>query len=356
MEVNKMAGIGRDEYIRRHGVQAWEEYKESKRSTLEKSIAKYGVEEGTLRYNESTAKKAVTLKNQIAKYGIEEGSLRYKQRIEKDKTKGTLKGYIDRYGEELGPQKYLEKNSKLSVGIDSLKSKGFSDEEIVRIKEIHVRKSTMTLENQIERYGVEDGTIRYQKWLSNSRIRSHRTVDFWIARGYTEQEANQAISELQDNTSLKKFIARYGQEVGLLEYLALNAKRTEYLRITKNSVSKLENRFFEELAKITTLDLEKGKTSRIVINHKVYFCDYIDVKKNRVIEVNGVFWHMKPGKFKSIEVNPVTKRLASDIWEYDQTKIEKLKIAGFETLVVWEDDINRNLEEQLLVAKKFLEE
>lgn len=319
----------KEEYIKKYGIDAWKKYSERYKSTLEKNILRYGAEEGTKRYN---------------------------AKIEKDKVKGTLAGYISRYGEAGGPKKYYEKNSRLSVGRESLLNRGFSEEEVTQIKTRHAKGSAITLDNLIIRYGEQEGTERYEIWLAESKLRSHRTAEFWISRGLTETEAKEKVSSIQNTSSLIKFIARYGKEIGTKRYLQLNIKKTEKWTETTRSVSKLETQFFERLAKITKIDLEKGTTCKIAIGSKLYFCDYADVTKNKIIEIYGYFWHMKPSIYVESDVNPVKKRTAKEIWESDGIRVENLKAAGFDVLILWEDEINKNLVEQLTIAKHFLEE
>lgn len=351
-----MAAISKEEYIRRHGIDEWKRYNASKGSSIEKMIKKYGIDEGTKRYNDANAKRAGTLENYIAKYGIDEGTKRHNSRIENDKIKGTLTGYISRYGKDAGTEKYNEKNSRLSVGKESLAKRGFDETEIHEIRTRHAENSKMSLENQIVRYGIEEGTKRYETWLSTTRIRSHRTTEFWISRGYSEDEAKQAISELQDTSSLKKFIDRYGEDCGLEKYLELNVRKTKHLSIAKSSVSKLETQFFEELSRLTPVDLDKGRTCKLIFDNKLYYCDYLDSHRNKVIEINGYFWHMKPGKYVETDINTVNKKSAKEIWEYDKIKLDNIRKKGFDVLVLWEDDINEDRHNQLMAAKKFLEE
>jgi hypothetical protein len=350
-----MAGLNKDNYISKYGIEAWVTLNKQKSGSIDNYIAKYGLEEGTKRYKEVNLKKRFTLENQIAKYGLEEGTRRYNEKVANDKIKGTLQGYINKYGSEIGKQKYLEKNAKLSVGVDSLRKRGYSEDEIKNIKAKHANNSIISLENLILRYGNEDGTARYEKWKSESRQRSHRTIEFWIAKGYTEEQAKQMVSELQTTSSLDRLISKYGEELGKQKYHEINLRKTKHLGTFKNSISKLEINFFNELSKLLILDLDKGRTCKLVINNNIYFCDYVDMSKNKIIEINGTFWHMKPSLYQSTDVNKVSKKTASEIWENDKQRMSNLESNGFKVLVIWEDDIRKNLTDQLLMAKNFLE-
>lgn len=120
-------------------------------------------------------------------------------------------------------------------------------------------------------------------------------------------------------------------------------------------MSKLEKMFFTELNKLTYVDLEKGRNTRLLCDTKLYVVDYLDASINKIIEIYGYFWHMKPTLYHMNDVNSVTKKLAKDVWESDNKKEAELKRHGYEVLVIWEDEISSSLESQLEIAKQFLE-
>lgn len=101
--------------------------------TKEKMIKKYGISEGTQRwnsyckkqadsnkfeykhekhgmtleeYNEYNKSRAVTLDNMIKRYGVNEGLIHWNQYVERERYTCTLPYYIEKYGEEIGKEKY----------------------------------------------------------------------------------------------------------------------------------------------------------------------------------------------------------------------------------------------------------
>ena len=101
--------------------------------TKEKMIKKYGIYEGTQRwnsyckkqadsnkfeykhekhgmtleeYNEYNKSRAVTLDNMIKRYGVNEGLIHWNQYVERECYTCTLPYYIEKYGEEIGKEKY----------------------------------------------------------------------------------------------------------------------------------------------------------------------------------------------------------------------------------------------------------
>ena len=89
----------------------------------------------------SCAKKScVTLQNQINKYGLEEGTKRFNEYVEKQRYAGCSLDYFQtKYGNEEGLLKYKTTNQL----------KGF------------------TLQNQINKYGLEEGTKRFNEIISS---------------------------------------------------------------------------------------------------------------------------------------------------------------------------------------------
>lgn len=64
---------------------------------------------------------------------------------------------------------------------------------------------------------------------------------------------------------------------------------------------------------------------------------------------------MNPALHKSTELNERIQKTSAEIWKIDENRIAELRTAGYETLIIWESDIKRNISEQLLIAKQFLE-
>ena len=100
------------------------------------------------------------------------------------------------------------------------------------------------------------------------------------------------MSEIQNTSSLDKFITRYGAEIGKEKYIDVNARKTKNFANTPAAVSKLETIFFDNLSRITEVS-DKGRTCRLITANKTYYCDYMDVRTNKIIEIYGYFWHMR---------------------------------------------------------------
>lgn len=127
----------------------------------------------------------------------EETTRIFSEYISKRRKMGTLTYYIEKYGEVDGELRYKEKNLKLSVGADSLRERGYSEDEIAAIKTRHSEKSTNTVDNMKRRYGEELGLQKFTEYESTFRHRSARCVEYWLLRGHTLESAKEHVSEHQ---------------------------------------------------------------------------------------------------------------------------------------------------------------
>lgn len=143
------------------------------------------------RYNKKT------IYNLLIENDKETAIKKFEEYLEVHRKKGTLVGFVERYGPEEGTRKYFEKNKKLSVGYDSLKASGKSEEEIARIKQTHRQKSAATEERFIKNYGENVGLIKFEEWKKSSKFRSVRCEEFWIQKGCNRTEAKKRVSSVQ---------------------------------------------------------------------------------------------------------------------------------------------------------------
>ena len=88
------------------GTERWNSYckKQADSNKFEYKHEKHGM---TLEeYNEYNKSRAVTLDNMIKRYGVNEGLIHWNQYIERERYTCTLPYYIEKYGEEIGKEKY----------------------------------------------------------------------------------------------------------------------------------------------------------------------------------------------------------------------------------------------------------
>ena len=77
----------------------------------------------------------------------------------------------------------------------------------------------------------------------------------------------------------------------------------------------------------------------------------------KIIEFNGDFWHANPNiykKFDSIAGVGCPSKIAFEIWEADENRMDNLKRMGYSVMVVWEYDWLNNRERIIEEIKKYL--
>lgn len=87
---------------------------------------------------------------------------------------------------------------------------------------------------------------------------------------------------------------------------------------------------------------------KIKNENRYYSYDIIIDNTNKLIEVNGDYWHGNPKIYKVNDLimkGSSVERTVGDKWGFDKKKIDYAISLGFEVLVIWEYDLNNNLEE-----------
>jgi len=197
------------------------------------------------------------------------------------------------------------------------------------------------------------------------RATSKRCIEYYTARGHSDEEAAIMRSNSQKYFSKEICIQKHGE----LEGLKVWNNRQEKWQNTLNAKSQ------EEKARINRLKLSKGitvsKAEKILLNEikqviptvchqftlvnsnkKQYVYD-IQVN-NKIIEYNGDFWHCNPARYSSEFINPRTKLRATNKWDSDRIKLQYARDQGYEVLVIWESDFKKNKEEVIKKCIQFL--
>lgn len=164
------------------------------------------------------------------------------------------------------------------------------------------------------------------KELSNNVVNSMNSnhnnplrLDFYIQRGYTKQEAKQQLKLRQSTFSLKKCIDKYGLEEGTKRFDArqekwqntLKSKSPEEIdRINRAKLSdgkgysKISQVLFNQLYDVIKHDynniyyatngIDKNITNEFMVttlDGRHYFLDFYILDNNKVIEFDGEYWH-----------------------------------------------------------------
>ena len=255
------------------------------------------------------------------------------------------------------------------------------------------KKTTLTYENMIKKYGQTDGEKRWnsyrEKQAYSNSFEYKKEKHGWSKEQFISYNSSRAVTlkkciekygekegltkwheycDKQAYSNTKEyFIEKYGHELGSVKYLNYNKQKgtsnsaiaiANKLQISldeavevilarkeskENLGSKIEKEFTTMLeAKIgnlehTTFNKPFGKWC-YELNSYVIF----DIKhKDCIIEFNGDYWHCNPTIYK--EDRKITGNiLAKDVWGKDKKKIQTAINHGFRVLVVWENEFKKN--------------
>lgn len=130
-------------------------------------------------------------------------------------------------------------------------------------------------------------------------------------------------------------------------------KKFRYDRLFREDFRKLKGSknesWLEKLIRGVLLTLDINFLTQIHIKPNKYKCDFIIKNTNKIIEVNGDYWHGYNKNYEELE--PKVKELVNNYI----TKKQFYKDKGYELLEIWEHEINNNLGEVIKKIKKYVE-
>ena len=270
---------------------------------------------------------AVTLEGLCDKYGEEDGVQRWKAYISKQKKIHTLEGKIEKFGEEEGKRIYEERSKKHkenSIGCKEYWLKrGYTEEEATMKIKLQ-RSKGKTLDYFIETFGSEQGKLKYLKYKSShskkTKENSKGSYLFWLNRGYTEEEAKEKVLE-----HVGKSLVAYGK-----------ASKESLVVLTP---------FYKRLIKygISEEDIYWGNNDRgeyfIRKDDNFFRYDFTIKSLSLIIEYNGIHVHPSKEYLTEEEWNnwrhPFDKRTAQEKYEYDKNKIRVAEEKGFKVIEIW---------------------
>lgn len=243
--------------------------------------------------------------NLLEKYGPEKT-----EEIRRKMSKGhTLEGQIEKYGKEEGTKRYNDFLRKKAVNLQNQINKYGEEEGRKRYKE-SVNNRRNTLENMIKRHGLEEGTKRYNQYV----LRSKNTLD--------------------------NFIRVYGEVEGEYRYRSYVRKAVS----STNCYSKISKELFDEIVRrLPDHDKSEFFYAENEISFPVKFpsgmtmevkVDFYMSSTKKIIEFFGDYWH-KNVNFVSDITDEVIKKFN---WDLDRlSAIENSdKCSGI--FQVWESE------------------
>lgn len=256
--------------------------------------------------------------------------------------------FVSKYGDEIGKQKWKETlNKKLKTQKENFKNKKW--------------KNGRTLEEYQERHGIEDG---YKRWNTRNKRHSYMVSLQRYIDEFGEVAGTKMCHKLKNNTSLDSFVNRYGDEIGKERYKLFIEKLLAYSE-NKPNYSKISQELFWRISVELSVELQT-KVKFAELNDEQFYYTGDDLKiiqvdfkcGNKIIEFNGDFWHANPTQYRKGDIlqHPNNHILAEDLWNTDKKRIDWLKSKGYDILIIWESDYNKNKKEVINKCINFINE
>lgn len=256
---------------------------------------------------------------------------------EKEKNKfivRSLNNFIEKYGEEEGTIRWESYKNKQSI-TNTFKYKkekyNMSEEDF----DMYNKSRSATLNNFIKRHGEEDGKIKWEEYKNMQKIT--KSKDYMISK-YGEEKTN-LINKSKANT-LKNYIQKYGEEEGTIRY-------DTYILNSKSYFSKISQSFFNSIdsilsTKFTTYYASKNIEYGVKLKDTYIKLDYFILELNLCIEFNGTMFHADPRIYLPNDIpSPYSNLSAAEVQKKDAERYTELKkCRDINTIIMWEIDYN----------------
>jgi len=247
--------------------------------------------------------------------------------------------------------------------------KGASEEEsLIKskevMKEIHEKTSEIKKNNK-----EKDSTYYYET--------TPMRIEYFIKKGFSEEEASQMLIERQTTFSKEICIKKYGEELGLKiwqdrqikwlntldsktdeEKIEINRKKLDncsgYSKISQKlfwDIFNSYNFFFKEKLYFKEYNREFFLLDK---NKKWNAYDFVSTHLKKCIEFNGDFWHANPDNNLESSIHRVKNKSNKQIWDEEKLKIKTIEELGYKVLVIWESEYRKNPIETLNKCLDFL--
>jgi len=195
------------------------------------------------------------------------------------------------------------------------------------------KKKTMT-----ENYGYENNFCN-----PSIRIKAQRNIDYDMVVKSTKESLQNKYGEDVKNVSQIPGVGERISKTKKEQYskLTIQEKRemTEYCRSHVSYVSNLELRIQEIL---NNLNIE------YTANGFLYSYNWDLIFKNKIIlEIQGDFWHGNPKIYNEDDIL-LDGLLVKDVWDKDKNKRLKVENYGYSVYYLWESDINKMTDDEII--------
>jgi G:T-mismatch repair DNA endonuclease (very short patch repair protein) len=204
----------------------------------------------------------------------------------------------------------------------------------------------------VEKKGLSEEKAQKRAKQNQSEAHKNRSSEsyesiwksgFWEKKGLSEEEAKKKVSEIQSRNSEKasKFegkshTAESKRKIASSMSSVIEGNKSEWVEHFNSDGfgSKLEREIGDWVEKSIT---------NIQRNYELETGDVVDIiDGDKVIEVYGDFWHCHPDMFEEDERHPVLEERASKVREKDHQRKNRIEEAGYDIIVIWENDWNEH--------------
>ena len=221
-----------------------------------------------------------------------------------------------------------------------------------------------------------------QQSIKDVLERQHITRDintrlqFYINKGLSIQDAQDAVRKRQATFSLDKCILKYGVDEGRNIWLARQQKWQDTLNSKSNEEkeqSQLEQissatRKFSKIATELFIAINIPNTVYAITSsieeHTIKLSsgryirpDYIHLSSKKIIEFYGDMWHANPNTYSPTDT-PLSwcniNRSALDIQQKDEQRMIELCSDGYEVLIIWESEYKQNKLDIIAKCREFI--
>lgn len=180
---------------------------------------------------------------------------------------------------------------------------------------------------------------------------SVRCMGYWLKQGFSEEDAKHKVKEVQITNGIDVYIKKYGIDIGTVKYNSRISEWQNKMVGLSVGISKVSIELFSAIDPDKTGLYGENETT-VWANSKAYRVDYYNKTSRKIIEFYGQYWHADPAKYKPTDY--IRKKLVSDIWSKDATKKLELENAGFDVLIIHESDYYKNKDLIITECKEFL--
>ena len=185
-------------------------------------------------------------------------------------------------------------------------------------------------------------------------------IEYWLSKGYSEEEAKELLRNRQSTFTLEKCINKYGKEEG--EKIFNNRQKRWINSLKKNferygdgrSVqSELAYTIIEKIC--NSLNINRPLREKWMFDsekNRAYAYDF--QYRNKIVEINGDYWHANPKIYNEDFYNKSKQMTAEEIWLYDKLKYKHAESKGYSVYVIWESDWNKDPQNELNKCMEFL--